>query len=117
MGTISHPATVLNAVPFLVAALFSLAVVRADEAVLPNGLRVQGELNSDGQGRLLFQPLGPRPPLLPDQVDHVRFPASRVLPLRAGAAHRILLRGGQHLTGEFLGLGPDKLELHTAWRE
>jgi hypothetical protein len=117
MGTVSHPCTVLAAVPFLAAALFSFAAVHADEAVLRNGWRVQGELNADGQGRLLFQPLGPNPPLLPEQIDHIRFPSSRVLPLRAGAVYRVLLHDGQHLTGEVLGLGADKLELHTAWRE
>jgi hypothetical protein len=117
MGTASHLASARTAAPFLMVALFSLTVIRADEAVLLNGQRVEGRLPADEQGRLVFQPVGSEALLLPDRIDHIRFPATRVLPLRAGAPFRILLHGGQHITGELLGLTSDKLELRTAWRE
>jgi hypothetical protein len=116
MLSLAHLTAARTTTVFLVVFFFLLGISRADEAVSSSGQRVQGELNSDGQGRLLFQPLEPGPPLPLDQIQLVRFPNSRLPPLRAGAAHRILLHGGQHLTGEFLSLDSDKLELHTAWR-
>jgi hypothetical protein len=38
-------------------------------------------------------------------------------PARAAAPYRILLRGGQHLTGELVGLDSDKVQLRTAWSD
>jgi hypothetical protein len=97
--------------------LFALGITRADEAVLPNGERVQGELSSDDQGRLLFRRHGQESPVLLDKIDHIRFPSSRLSPLRAPAPSRILLRGDEHVTGELLGLDSDRVQLRTAWKE
>jgi hypothetical protein len=117
MDTLSHLAVVRTTIPWIVAALLSLGATRADEGVWPNGQRVDGELNTDGQTRLHFQPLGQKPSLLLDQLDHVCFPPHRLPPLRAGAAYRVLLRGEQQLTGELLGLDADKVQLRTTWKE
>lgn len=102
-------------VAFLVAFLLALGASRADEAVLPDGRRLEGELHSDGQGRLLFQPPGQRPPLALGQLDQVRFPADRLPPARVAAPYRVLLRGRQHLTGELLGIGSDQVQFRTPW--
>jgi hypothetical protein len=92
-----------------------LVAARADEAVLPDGKRLPGELMTDGQGRLIFQRPGQQPPLPLARLHHVSFPPYRSPPLRAGAPYRVVLRDDQHLTGELLELGKDKVELRTAW--
>src|SRR5438128_1157923 len=104
-----HSATVQTTVSFIVALFFWLGAVHADEAVWPDGQRVEGDLSTDGQGRVLFQPLG--------QLDHVRFPSARLPLARAAAPYRVLLRGGQYLTGELVGLDSDKVHLRTAWSD
>ncbi len=109
----SHLAAVFS----ILAALLSIGLVHADEGVLPGGQRLEGELRTDGQGRLLFQPRGQKPSLPLSQLDHVRFPSVRLPPARAAAPYRVLLRGGQHLTGELVGLNSDKVQLRTAWSD
>jgi hypothetical protein len=98
----------------LVASLFLLGAARGDEAVLPNGKRLQGELSSAGGGRLLFHCLGRQTVLPLDQLHHVNFPPRHSPPLRAAAPYRVVLRDDQRLTGELLDLDKDKVKLRTA---
>lgn len=102
---------------FIIVCLCLLSTTRADEAVLPNGQRVRGELTSDGQGRLLFQSFGQQLPLPLARLHHVCFPLQRLAPLRAGAPFQVVLCDDQHLTGELLELGKEQVKLRTVWRE
>ena len=77
MHTLMHR-TMPGQTALLMASVFLLGAAHADEAVLPNGRRVQGELTSDGPGRLLFQSPGQQTPLPLSQLHHVCFPAASV---------------------------------------
>jgi hypothetical protein len=109
--------TVRTVVSGIVASAVWLGIACADEGVLVDGRRVEGTLGTDAQGQVLFQSRGEKLSLRLDQFDHVRFPAVRLPPLRAGAPFRIVLPGAQRLTGELVGLDSDKIHIHTAWSE
>lgn len=115
MQTPRHLATVLSTVSWIVACFFALNALHADEAVFPDGQRIEGDLGIDGQSRFVFQPFGQTRPLSLDRLDHVRFPSVRLPPVRAAAPYRVLMRGGQYLTGELLDLGSEKIQFRTAW--
>jgi hypothetical protein len=92
-----------------------IPAVRADEAVLPNGRRLQGELLLEREGRLRFQPAVGPSPLPLDQIHHVLFTSTKLPPLLAGVLYRVTLRDGQSLTGEFLSLDEQNLYFRPAW--
>src|SRR5579871_5417803 len=102
---------------FTVAWFLSVIAVHADEAVLPQGQRIEGELGSDRDGQLVFRARGQEQPVSLGQLDHVRFSPTPLPPFRAAAPFRVLLHGGEHLTGELLGFSSDKVQLRTAWRD
>ena len=87
--------------------------LRAEEAVLPDGKQLSGSLRFTSSGRLGF--LSGKRLLTIDDVHQVRFPAVPFVPLRVGFLHRVVLRDGQQLTGELLGLDAESLRLRTAW--
>jgi hypothetical protein len=100
----------------LLAASAGLLVGRgrsADEAVLTDGRRLSGTMRFPADGRLHFGS-GPRDLRL-DELQQICLTSADLPPLRAAAAHCVLLRDGQQLTGELLGLDGDKLRLATIW--
>src|SRR5713226_86035 len=101
-------------------AVFSLlpfAGTSQEEAILPDGQRLAGELVLDKKGQLRFVPKARTSSFLLAQVAQVRFPACSLPPFRIAAAHRVNLRSGQFLTGQFLGLDEKNLRLRTAWTD
>ena len=109
--------TVHTSVILIVASLVWPAIGHAEDGVLADGRRIDGTLSTDAQGQVVFQPLGNSSLLRLDQLDQVRFPASRLPPLRAGAVCRVVLPAQQHLTGEFLGLDADRIQFRTIWSD
>jgi hypothetical protein len=85
----------------------------AEEAVLPDGRRLPGALALRG-GSLQFQPSRGGAPLAMEQIDSVRFDATPP-PVRLPLVHQVLLRDGQRLTGEFLGLDERSVRFRPAW--
>ncbi len=83
----------------------------ADEALLPNGRRLVGELRWQ-EGRLRLATTD-RLVLLAD-VHQVRCTAQEPT-LLAGVVHCVLLRDGQQITGELLQLNGETLRVRTAW--
>jgi hypothetical protein len=97
-----------------VAALLAAGLPAAEVLRHEDGRRESGALSLAG-GRLHFTPAGGvAAPLSGGLVD---FAPATPAPLRVGAAHRVLLRGGQRLTGQLLGLDAETLRLRTAWAE
>jgi hypothetical protein len=90
-------------------------LVRADEAVLLDGRHMRGELTHDRDGRLRFFPTEKAEPLLLEQLQQVRLAAGDRVPLGTGGAQRLILRGGQWLTGELLALDAKTLTWRTVW--
>jgi hypothetical protein len=102
-----------------VALLFALLPPSAgadEEARRLDGRRVSGTLNLDPDGRLRFAVSGQTTVPVED-LSAVRFPQAPLTPFRIAAPHRVLLRDGQQLTGQLLGLDRDTLTLRTAWAE
>jgi hypothetical protein len=98
-------------------ALSLLAPARAaEEALLPNGRRVAGSLALQA-GRPLFTPAAGGDALPMQNVTFVQFNGPSPAPFRAGLARRVVLRDGQRLTGELLGLDRERLNLRTAWAD
>src|SRR5260370_13255775 len=81
----------------------NLPWARADTAVLPSGAQVSGSLQMSS-GNLSFVRSDKMTELLPQQIEHVRFPSKPFSPLRAAVIHRITLRDGQRLTGELINV-------------
>lgn len=105
--------TLFRFLPTLLALLGMTAGLRAADAVLSDGQQLSGSIRFTSAGRLEFV-AGPR--ILPiERVRRVRFPAVSVVPLRAGPVHRVVLRDGQRLTGELLGVDAKTVRLRTAW--
>src|SRR5262249_17961614 len=96
--------------------LLSGVGVRAEEATLRDGRRVQGTLGMDGQGRLRFT-AGDPTPVSPGDIHYIRWPDPPSAPLRVATLHRVLLADGQALTGQLLGLDEKQLRLRTAWAD
>jgi hypothetical protein len=84
------------------------------EAILPDGRRLSGELAWSGDGRLRFRPSGKAWAVILDQVLQVRWSESTP---PAEAAWRLLLHGGQSLSGTFLGLDAQEVRFGTLWGE
>lgn len=85
---------------------------RADEATLPNGRRLNGNLQLT-DGRLRFS--AAKQSFRLDELHRVRFPAPTLPSVRPAVLHRIRLRDGQALTGELLGLDTRNLRLRPPW--
>jgi hypothetical protein len=85
----------------------------ADEADCRDGRRLPGTLTLAPDGRLSFTPPSGQPPPAGD-LARVRLEGPAPPPLRTGRGRRILLTGGQQLTGEFLGTDGTTLVLRTA---
>jgi hypothetical protein len=94
--------------------LASCAAADTQEAILPDGRRLTGELLWNGQGRLRFFPSGKAPALLLEQVLQIRWPDSA--PPVEGA-YRVRLRGGQELSGTLVGLDAQTVRFRTLWGE
>jgi hypothetical protein len=101
--------------PALLLGLQLLTPAQADEAILPDGRRLPGELRGQADGRLRFATA--KQAFRLDEVQQVRFSTREVAPLRAGVVHRITLHDGQQLTGELQGLDGETLRLRTVWAE
>jgi hypothetical protein len=99
----------------LAAACLLPASLPADEAVLLDGRRLPGELVTGPGGSLQFRPARGGANLTLDQLAFVRFPSSSPLPSRFPLVHQIVLRDGQRLTGEFLGIDERSVRLRTGW--
>jgi hypothetical protein len=84
----------------------------ADDAVLPGGERVKGELSLTKAGRLHFVPQKGPPP---DAAEY--YLSGRPAPFRAGGGMLLKLPGGQEVSGLFLGLERDNLIFRTAWSD
>src|SRR5208283_4665795 len=81
--------------------------VSAEEAVLPDGQRIAGELKLiDGRLRLV----GKTQSLSLDQIHQVHCRANPVQ-LHTGGIHRVILRSGQSVTGELLSVDADAVRL------
>jgi hypothetical protein len=96
----------------LACALF-LGVTRADEAVLADGSVRPGTLILREDGRLGFRCTSGE---LVSQFDSINF-ASATPPFRGAAPFRLWLTGGQHLTGELVGLDAETVRFRTAWAQ
>lgn len=90
---------------------------RADEAVLPDGRRLQGTLTVDAAGKAHFAPADKAEPIALAALHAVRFPPAEVQPFHLGTPLRVLLPGGQHVTGELQALDAESLRLRTTWAE
>src|SRR5438132_4749325 len=77
----------------------ALPFAQADEAVLPDGRRLPGELVLDAEGRLRFLSALPAGSLLVEQLQQVRFAAGEPKAVWTSARYRMMLRGNQWLTG------------------
>jgi hypothetical protein len=96
--------------------LLSGVGVRAEEATLRDGRRVQGTLGVDGQGRPRFT-AADQTPVPPGDIHYIRWPDAPAPPLRVATLHRVLLADGQALTGQLLGLDEKQLRLRTPWAD
>src|SRR5262245_13307667 len=99
-----HTATLLLCLTALPAA--------ADEAMLPDGRRLQGTLWQDGD-RWLFLPEGGKEPLPLSALKLIRFKPTSTAPLHASLPLRAVLRDGSQLTGGLVELDGKSLVLDT----
>ncbi len=97
--------------------LLTVAATRADEATLPTGQRLSGQLTMDRDGHLRFVATKGTTALSLEQLEYVRFPPADLPPSRAAAHHRIALRDGEYFTGEFLSLDEKTLHFRTEWAD
>jgi hypothetical protein len=88
---------------------------RAEEATLPDGRRLTGKLVLTTAGRLQLTTPESRSPLPLAETHRLRFAESSLPPLLTAPVHRVLLREGQAITGELLGLDERKVRLRTPW--
>jgi hypothetical protein len=103
----------LPAASLLLMCVLPAGTPAVDEAALPDGRVVRGQLTRKG-GRLLFTTAAKRPFRL-DQLDHVRLKPAPVTPARAGRLYRVTLLDGRRLTGEILGLNQQHLRFRPTW--
>lgn len=99
----------------LLVVLVAPAISRADEAVLPNGMRFQGALQAGPQGRFHFQTASRTFTL--SQMHLVRFDEVSPRPRQTSAVHRITLTDGQHITGELIEVSANTVRVQPAWAE
>jgi len=85
------------------------------EAIDTNGKSLQGTLTVGDGGHLLLEVAGK--PLSLDHFARLRFPAADAPLLLRPLLHRVILRNGQTLIGELLGVDKEQLQLRTAWSE
>jgi hypothetical protein len=85
----------------------------AEQAWRGNGQRVGGALTLN-DGRLHFRAKNGEEVPLAD-VIRIRFVETTATPFRVGGGRRLRLHGGEHITGQFLGLNKDTVSLRTAW--
>jgi hypothetical protein len=97
----------------LLAALSGPPSTCADEAWRTDGQRLHGQLTLNG-GELHFKPTAGADLSLAD-IKRYRFAEKDLPPFRVGAGRRVMLRDGERITGQLLGLSKEKLVLHTAW--
>ncbi|HWG43702.1 MAG TPA: hypothetical protein VN688_13020, partial [Gemmataceae bacterium] len=84
-----------------------------EQALRTDGRRIGGTVTLD-KGRLHFTPTAGAAIPLAD-LARIRFAGKTPPPFRAGGGRRVVLRDGQRITGQFLGLDKDTLILRTAW--
>jgi hypothetical protein len=101
----------------ILAALVLATASPADEALRTDGKRVSGTLTFDDTGRPRFTPKGQTEPLPPETVRSVRLDAPPPTPFRVAVGHVVVLRTGERLTGQLLGLDSDVLRLRMPWAE
>jgi hypothetical protein len=105
----------MRILPAAVAAVFLLTpVLRAEEAILLDGRRLGGVMVLRA-GSLQFQPPRGAAPLAMEQVRFVRFDSSSPPVVRFPLVHQVLLRDGQRLTGELLGLDEREVRIRSTW--
>src|SRR5262249_16057877 len=102
--------------PHATALLLWLTVLPAvaDEALLPDGRRLQGTLSQDGDRWLLLPDVG-KDVIALSAVKRARFKAAPVTPLHAALPLRAVLRDGSQITGGLTELDRKNLVLETAW--
>jgi hypothetical protein len=98
--------------PTLILALLAPPLM-ADEAILPDGKRLNGTAHFPADGRLHFT--SDKRDLRLDELDEIRLPAADQTPLTTSTVHCLMFRDGQRLTGELLGLDDTNARLVTAW--
>lgn len=98
----------------LIAGLFLPLALLADDATLPDGRRLTGTLCWQ-ENRPRFA-AGDRTFVL-TELQQIRCQTPETPPLRAGVVHRVVLRDGQRLTGQLLGLDADAVKIQTVWAE
>ncbi len=99
----------------LVLAILGLTtpLAAAEEAWRADGRHLRGSLLLD-QGRLRFTPTeGEAVPLA--DLTRIRFAGGSPAPFRAGGGRRVLLRDGERITGQILGLDDNTVTMRTAW--
>jgi hypothetical protein len=104
--------------PLLLAVLLGVCPGDArttEEAYLLDGRRAPGTIALDKDGKLRFTPADQADGLSARQFSFVRFPEATISPLQVFGARRITLSDGETLTGPLLEIGPDSLQIRTAW--
>jgi hypothetical protein len=91
--------------------------VRADQAVLNNGKRLEGTLELTRDNRLVFLPAGLHPSLSLESLHDVRWPRASVPPWLRGSLHHFELVDGQRLTGQLVALDNKDLRVRVPWAE
>jgi hypothetical protein len=113
MRMVIAPRTSLAVFSACLVALSLPGLLRAEEAVLPDGHSLRGKLKLE-DGRFQFVTSARKTTSL-EEIDHVRFPAAKVASLRAARLSRLTLTDGQRLTGELLGLDDKAVRFRPAW--
>lgn len=98
----------------LLLAFTAVAAGRADEAVLPDGQRLEGKLTADAAGRFAFKVDGRSVPLT--QLALVRFGDSAKRELDS-ATCRVTLTDGSSFAADVLKLDEKQLRARTGWAE
>jgi hypothetical protein len=98
--------------PTLILALLAPPLT-ADEAILPDGKRLNGTVRFPADGRLHF--ISNKRDLRFDELHEIRLPVADLSPLSTSTVHCLMLRDGQRLTGELLGLDDTNARLATTW--
>ncbi len=99
----------------LIGALIASTCGRADEAVLPSGMRIQGTLRAAPTGRLEF--LTASRTLNLSQLQRVRLASASLRAIATGAKHLITLVGGQHISGELIEVSASVVRVQPTWAD
>jgi hypothetical protein len=101
----------------LLPSLWALSVLAssatADEAILPDGRRVEGRLAMDASGRLEFFPANSQGRLDLANLHEARLATTIPFSWRHGNLYVVHLRNEQRLVGELLGLDDKELRVRT----